>query len=376
MIYDLGLSLVLLGMLFKKRKLPPNLLGKELPPLDHTRPVIWIHAVSVGETKAASTLIPHIKASHPSAQILITNITETGHKTAQKEIPEAHHLFMPLDLSWVMKSFIKKMRPNLLIVMEGDYWLNMLKEVKRQGGHIAVVNGKVSTRSTKRYRYFKRLFKPIDLFCVQNTLYQERYQTLNIPHDKIAVTGNVKFDIPKATIRDLGLKGEYITLASTHEGEEKALIDTILPSLPKHIKILVAPRHPERFDKVRELLKDYDPDRVILIDRMGLLGTLYSISKAAIVGGSFNSNIGGHDVFEPINYGTPVIFGPHMHKQLELRALTMGAGIGFEATYESLSEILLSILNRSFSGEEMALKKRVQGTSKMAWENILLRLNP
>lgn len=376
MIYDIGLALASIGMLIKKQKLLPNLFGTKLPRLDHTKPVIWIHAVSVGETKAAATLIPHIKKSYKDVELVITNITQTGHETAQKFIPKAHHLFLPLDLSWVMRRFVKAIRPRLLIVMEGDYWLNMLFEVKRQGGKIAVVNGKVSMRSAKRYRYFKRLFKPIDLFCVQNALYQERYQTLNIDPSKILVTGNVKFDIPKTPLCELGLKGEFITLASTHEGEEKALLDAILPSLPTSFKILIAPRHPKRFDQVRELLKSYDKERVILIDRMGLLGSLYSLSKVAIVGGSFNPNIGGHDVFEPINYGTPVIFGPHMHKQLELRSLTIDAGIGFEATYKTLPKILSKVLDRTFSGEETALKKRVQGTSKMAWENILLRLNP
>ena len=215
MIYDLALSLVLLGMLIKKRKVPLHLLGRNLPKIERKGAVIWIHAVSVGETKAATSLIPHIKESHPDSTLIITSITETGHETAKALIPEAdHHLFLPLDISFVMRRFVRALKPDLLIVLEGDYWYNMLREAKRLGGKVAVVNGKLSERSSKRYRLFKRLFRSVDLFCVQNELYQSRYQTLNIPQGKLLITGNLKFDIPKAPPRPFNLEGSFITLGS------------------------------------------------------------------------------------------------------------------------------------------------------------------
>ena len=127
------------------------------------------------------------------------------------------------------------------------------------------------------------------------------------------------------------------------------------------MKILVAPRHPERFEKVRELIKDYGQDRVILIDQMGVLPTLYRHSKAAIVGGSFVSGVGGHDVFEPLSYDTPVIFGAHMHKQLELRSLALDCGAGFEANSDNLAKILEGALSKAFLNETKALKKPCSG---------------
>lgn len=375
MIYDLGLSLALLGILLKKRKLPRHLLGGKLPKIDHRRPVIWIHAVSVGETKAASSLIPHIKESHPDSTLIVTSITETGHEAAKMCIPQAdHHFFLPLDISWIMRRFVKAIKPNLLLIVDGDYWHHMLLAVKKQGGKIAVINGKMSERSQKRYGYFKRLFKPIDLFCLQNDLYLSRYQTLNIPVEKLCVTGNIKFDIPKPEIAPFALKGEFITLASTHEGEEKMILEALLPVLPNEITVLVAPRHPHRFKVVKELLKNYPMAQ--LIDQMGQLPTLYSHSKLAIVGGSFTDKVGGHDIFEPIRYGCPVIFGPHMHKQLELKALVEEGKVGFEASLTTLPDIFLKTLNRSFSGETRDLQMKVQGTSKQTWKNIRLHLNP
>lgn len=374
MIYDLGLCLALLGIFLKKRKLPPNLFGGKLPSTIDGSFVIWIHAVSLGETKAASSLIPHIKETYPDSTLIVTSITSTGHEAAKSCIPEAdHYFFLPLDISWIMRRFVRAIKPDLLLIVDGDYWYNMLRAVKKLGGKIAVINGKMSERSKNRYSYFKRIFAPVDLFCLQNDLYFSRYQTLNIPQAKLHVTGNIKFDIPKPHLKPFTLKGEFITLASTHEGEEKLILDILLPILPKNITVLVAPRHPHRFSSVKKLLKDYP--QAHLIDQMGELPTLYAHSKLAIVGGSFNQDVGGHDIFEPIRFSCPVIFGPYMHKQLELKELVTKAGVGFEANLTTLPAIFMETLKSSFSGETKALQKSVQGTSKRTWENIRLHLN-
>ena len=335
--------------------------------------MIWIHAVSFGETKAASTLIPHIQKSYPDAKIVVSTITKTGYELSKVLFPSAVlHFRLPLDFPWTMRALAKKINPSLLILVEGDYWPNMLRACKKQGARIFVVNGKLSERSLRWYKFIPWLFKPVDHFFVQNELYEKRFHLLGCSN--VTVTGNIKFDL-QPTVTSLPFPGEWITLGSTHPGEEKALLDALQPLMAKrpNLQIFVAPRHPERFEEVRKLLISYD--RVHLVDEMGVLPSYYAHSKLAIVGGSYNPKIGGHDVLEPVRLGIPVLFGPYMDRQEELKKIVEKGGVGESCPLGSLSERAEFYLENPMKKEIKSLVEGLLGASLRTWKKITCDLN-
>ena len=380
---------LLIDFLFKKKyRKSLKLRLKPKAPGGGDKEVIWLHAVSMGETKALSTLVPHIRKSHPDAFIFVTTVTETGQDQAKQSIPDADAIhFLPLDFSWIIKAFVQTLRPNLLILVEGDYWLNLMTEVKKCGGHIVVVNGKLSEKSLKRYLAFpplaRTLFSSVDHFCLQGESYLERFLKLGISPEKLTITGNLKFDIPSAepdrldTFRkSLKLKTDdrVITLGSTHDGEETLLLTSLLPLLTEdiHLKVLVVPRHPERFKKVKEA---FHHPQVTVVDKMGVLPACYRLSYLAIVGGSFVKGIGGHDIFEPAKMGVPTLFGPYMHKQVDLERQLTEAGGGMKVKPRDLTKAIEKILCDSKLHMEMGEKgkyaaQKTLGVSFRTWNLI------
>jgi len=327
-----------------------------------TGKVIWVHAVSLGETKAVIPLLRKILFKYPNTQIVFSSITVTGHEEAKKSLPKASlHFFLPLDFSWIMKKVVQRIKPDLLILVETDFWFNLMNEVKKSGALVAVVNGKISLRSFKRFRFAslfsKRLFSLIDCFCLQNELYLKRFLELSIDPKKLFVTGNLKFDTssslePRKATHDLTL-----LIASTHRGEEEAL----LPILKKlwetypDLKVFLAPRHPERFSEVEKLLihnnisftrssQAQPHSNILLIDAMGQLDSFFSISDLAIIGGSFTGKVGGHNILEPLKVGIPVLFGPSMFAQEELVHLVLKAKAGIQTPLSQLSTHLTHLL--------------------------------
>ena len=263
------------------------------------------------------------------------------------------------------------LKPKLLILVEGEFWFNLMREVKKIGGSIALTSGRVSKKSMKYYLLFptfsRSLFEKIDHFLLQSKIHTSRFLNLGVPIEKIIVTGNLKFDIATSTPKDssilqqtLNLRKEdlVITLASTHNREEELLIQALLPlqhTYP-HLKLLIAPRHTQRFAKVKQLVANYS--HVIVIDKMGILSQCYQISDLAIVGGSFVKDVGGHDIFEPIKAGTPTLFGPFMHKQEDLVELVTNSGSG---KMVSLDE-LLSTVQELFSRRQQLITMQKKGT--------------
>ena len=364
-------------------------------------PLVWIHAVSMGETKAIAKFAELLKAKYPSTRLLITSTTDTGHAEAKRSIPFAnYHLFLPFDFSWIIRPIVMRLTPSLVILSETDLWFNFLQASKDIGAKIAVINGKLSERSLGRYRllgsFLKTFFNPVDLFCVQNKIYQDRISKLGISPEKIAVTGNMKFDAPQEKmsqdeLSDLRTKlhirpEDFVIVAgSTHEEEEALILDAMQKLLPKFpsIKVIFVPRHPERFSKVEHLLKssglgcckfskahESNPnDKTILIDTMGQLKKCYQLANIAIVAGSFVPHVGGHNILEPCFYGVPVIFGPYMHTQTELERLVLDSKAGIQTSRETLVPILEDLMLsqeklRSFSKAGNDLTSTLQGTSE------------
>jgi 3-deoxy-D-manno-octulosonic-acid transferase len=383
-------------------------LGLKLPELcNPTRPIIWIHAVSVGETRAVIPLFKKLQAEYKEATFVISSVTETGHREAKRALEEAKaHFFLPLDFSWVIRKVIRRLKPDLLILVESDFWYHLLSEAKKAGTKIVVVNGKISERSTRRFCLFKgfakKLFSPVDRLCVQSLEFQRRFSEVGIPMEKLCVTGNLKLDTAPVKLtpsqlsafkEELGIRDEdrLIALGSTHAEEEELLLTAlesvwqIIPTL----KVIIVPRHPERFAAVAKSLKQRGlatllysqkekkrgDERVILIDAMGLLQSCYQLIDVAIVGGSFIAAGGGHNIFEPVVYGVPVLFGPHMHAQSMLKELVTRARAGREVALEELADVVSDMMERSESRCAMSasadrLVEEVRGITEKTWEAI------
>lgn len=351
--------------------------GRDFPQIDKKeRPLVWIHAVSVGETKAVAVLAKKLKQELPNPILLISSTTETGHAEALRSLSFAdYHVYMPLDFNRVVRPIIKRVRPDLVVLCETDFWYNFLQSCKAVGAKIAVVNGKLSVASLERFRRFhffsRRLFSLIDLFCVQNALYQKRFEQVGVPTEKIVVTGNMKFDeeYPQLSAEDLirwrdllGIAKEdkVLVIGSTHSPEEDLLLEELAhvwQRCPK-LKVLIVPRHPERFNEVANLLAKKNipfvrlssinskvgKEMVILVDAMGVLRKCYQLADLAIVAGSYTPKVGGHNIIEPCWFGVPVLFGPHMHTQLELVELVAEYKAGLQVPLEELSGVIISCL--------------------------------
>ncbi|NGX31844.1 MAG: 3-deoxy-D-manno-octulosonic acid transferase [Chlamydiae bacterium] len=324
---------------------------------------IWLHCVSVGETKAVKALYKKLKEAYPNAHFVITNQTVTGHKIAQKELRSAdQYRFFPMDFGIVVKSVIKKVKPNLFITAETDIWPKFLQETKKQGCFNFVVNAKMSQKTYKRLKrmpFFARfLYKHMDLILAQSDTHKKRFLDLKIKCP-IEVIGNLKCDPTNYELKNfnremLGLNKDdfVIVVGSTHDPEEKLLLD-IFKNLIKsieNIRIFLVPRHPERFNEVEEMLislpytrlskGNFAEEKIILVDQMGKLDALYQIADISIVAGSFTEKVGGHNILEPIFAKSALFFGPHMHGQQELEELVLQANAGLKEPLNQLAETL------------------------------------
>jgi 3-deoxy-D-manno-octulosonic-acid transferase len=358
-ILSLGFLLFLPKIVFRKRL--PTLkqrFGWELPP---GKDVIWIHAVSVGEVKSAQGLLAKLREKHPNDYILITVCTATGMEEAKRSLSQANGFyFLPVDISFIMKKWVKQLKPKLLIFVETDLWYNLLRFAKRYGAKIVLVSGKISERSASRYKkvpfFANKIFSNLDLILAQNEEHRKRFESWS---SNLHIGGNLKLDASANFVnKDIWapyFSGTNLLITCTHDPEEDELLST-LHSVPG--TIYLAPRHPERFPIVADLLKSKKipyilwsqiesrtgAERVVLIDSMGLLPIFYSFCNLTIVAGSFSSRVGGHNILEPCLYGSPVFFGPAMHQQTELTKRVLEARAGIQSTTTDLPKDILSHL--------------------------------
>lgn len=374
-------------------------------PKDKKGPVIWIHAISLGETRAMIPLFQILRNKLPNAAIFISSITETGYTEAKRSLKGADgYFYLPLDFSWIIKKTVKKLQPDLLILCEGDFWYELLKTIKKRGASCLLVNGKISARSTGRFLkipfFSKPLFNYIDAFCVQSFRHAERFRQLGIGKNKIAITGNLKLDADPVFLsaeekkrwkEDLNISPQerVVVMGSTHPHEEALLLQELQKVWKKipDLKVVIVPRHPERFSALSNQLPEWGyptityskrgqklgNEKVILIDAMGLLQTLYQLADVAIVGGSFVKGIGGHNIFEPVQYGVPVVFGKHMESQLDLANLVLEWNAGIQTTTSDLSNFLLNLLespekHEAFSKAAFHSASEVRGSTQRTVE--------
>jgi 3-deoxy-D-manno-octulosonic-acid transferase len=401
-IYNLALIFFawgLLGQYLFKGKYRSSLLARLGLgfPLFKAKPeekVVWMHAVSMGEVRAMVALFHQIQ---PHFTVVISTTTETGLAEALRSMPGAKaHFILPLDFSWTMRRLIKQINPSHLILCESDFWLHLLTLAKAHGAKISLINGKVSERSCHRFKRFsfftKRLFSSFDLICLQNEIHYNRFVSMGVPYKKLHVTGNLKLEAPVKKMQNvesfrskLGITStdSVLVIGSTHHPEEEELLTALAPLLPS-LKILLVPRHPERFDAVASLLERKSipyhrysnpapaTANLILIDAMGQLNFCYQIANLAIVAGSYGSQIGGHNIFEPIQQSIPVFFGPHMHAQQELKDLVLSYQAGKEVPLDQLcNEVSLFFKNPTkYTQACQKLLDSIQGATQKTFDLI------
>ncbi|HEY9733143.1 MAG TPA: 3-deoxy-D-manno-octulosonic acid transferase [Drouetiella sp.] len=328
--------------LVQKLGIIPEALKEKYQNPDCVRP-IWFHAVSVGEFNAAWPLLKQLHERHPEQTIVISSTTGAGHKLAKERAGHfADCIYFPYDLPWCTRAWLDVLQPKLVTIVETEIWPGFVNQCKERGVPITMVNGRMSPRSFNSYYKFRLFFAPVlrNFYAigVQSAAEAERYRKVAGESLSVQVLGNIKFDglnpisdLEQEKLKErLNLKpGELVFIAgSTHDGEETAVLNAFkkLPD-PKGKRLIIAPRHPERFDKVADLIRlaGFRPRRfsenekfeqegnVYLLDAIGHLAKFYSLATVAYVGGTL-APIGGHNVVEPFTYSVPALAGPHLHK--------------------------------------------------------------
>jgi 3-deoxy-D-manno-octulosonic-acid transferase len=308
------------------------------------RPLIWVHAVSVGEVLAVSRLVKTLDAELPEYFVAISTTTRTGQELARERFGVNRVFYCPLDLPWAVHAYFNALKPKLLILAETEFWPNLLSGCFRRRIPVAVVNARISDRSWPRYQLARRFFRPLleqlSLALAQSEIDADRLKTLGCRPQGISVAGNLKFDVHAANEADatLQLKAlapdmRFMVAGSTLEGEEAALLKAwpqLLEADPQ-LAMVLAPRHPERFSAVAALLdqsgfkwvkrsgwrsqsastiQPLHPGQIVLLDTIGELASVYSLAAVAFVGGSLIP-AGGHNPLEPAQFGVPIVMGPH-----------------------------------------------------------------
>ncbi|PNM49328.1 3-deoxy-D-manno-octulosonic acid transferase [Vibrio cholerae] len=312
------------------------------PPLKATNSPIWIHAASVGETLAVTPLIKQIKQRSPNTPILLTTTTPTGAEQAEKLADWVEHRYTPIDFSFAVRGFLRRVRPCQLIIVETELWPNTLHTVAKAGLPITLVNARLSEKSYRGYQrirsFFNSMAKPLSLVLCQFADDAQRFILLGVAETKIKITGSIKFDISitdeviaqgEALRTALGNHRPIWIAASTHQGEDEIVLSAhqeILKQHPNALLILV-PRHPERFTAVHKLAASVfsvqtrssqqtitSDTQVYLGDTMGEMLVLIGASDVCFMGGSLvGKKVGGHNLLEPASLAKPIITGPSFY---------------------------------------------------------------
>lgn len=314
-----------------------------VPRRDSQRPCLWLHAVSVGEVNLLGSLLKQIAQERPGWECVISTTTMTGMACARKKYPHLTVFYCPLDFSWAVRRAMRLIRPDVLVLAELELWPNLIRAAGEIDARVAVINGRLGERSFRGYRRLRPLvaavLRQIDVVAAQDNTIAERFRQLGTPADALKITGSMKYDGAETdrqnanTQRLRCLAGiaedDLVLLAgSTQEPEEAVLIDVyrqLVPQWPA-LRLVLVPRHPDRFDAVGRLLEQsglawqrrsrLEADgpqphaRILLVDAVGELGGWWGTSQIGFVGGSLG-NRGGQNMIEPAAYGTAVCFGPN-----------------------------------------------------------------
>jgi 3-deoxy-D-manno-octulosonic-acid transferase len=308
-------------------------------------PTLWFHAVSVGETLAVEPLVRAVVGALPGWRVVLSTTTATGQRVARERFPELEVLTFPLDLPFAVERVLDRVRPSVVCLVETEIWPNFLAACRRRGVRVALVNGRLSDGSYRGYHRVRallaRVLGDVDVFLMQSEADADRIRRLGARTDRVEVAGNLKYDVDREALearlaeRRAAVEEAFalpdtrplVVAGSTAPGEEAMLAEALAsvrsrPGL-EATRLLVAPRHPERFDEVARLLESLgltvlrrsapssrtDAD-VLLLDSIGELATVYAHADVVFVGGSLVPK-GGHNIIEPALYSRPIVVGPH-----------------------------------------------------------------
>ena len=360
------------------------------------RKTLWIHCVSVGETKAIYTLLEQLQKKYPRAHFLITHGTPTGKKVTLPKNKNIHRAYLPYDAFDLVKRFLKFYKPTAGILLEKEIWPNLINQCSHKKIPLLLINGRLSNESIENYKKFRNFYAPLlnklSTICVQGESDKKNFEQLTT--HKVQVMGNLKFDQipPKDTMQkskkmkhDLMIKNQIVIVAgSTREGEEEIILKEILKMKKKNICLILTPRHPERFSKVEKLLKSKNvkfakrsqasliksTPNFILGDSMDEMYVYYELANVVILGGSF-FNYGSQNPIEPIKMKKPTIIGPSIFnfKDIILGALKSKAAIQINHIHE-LPKTITKLSNletrNSMIQKSKAFISKSEGSSRKA----------
>ena len=379
------------------------------------RPVLWIHCVSVGETNAARPLIEKLKKQFPDFRLIVSTTTKTGQTLAQDIFKNTAEIvfYFPFDWKFSVRRALKNFKPNLVLLMETELWFNFIREANSKGVFVAIVNGRLSEKSLKNYaripKLMKRVLRRVDLALMQTQADAKRLISLGIRPTKVKVTGNVKFDqsfeasqLTEILRKRFAVSGNspLIVAASTHAPEEKWILDAFKQvyktSGEKLPRLLIAPRHPERFAEVGNLINDTgfacvrrsdipnfgdELADVIILDSIGELRAVYPLAEVVFVGGSLIPH-GGQSILEPAICGKPIITGFYtanftavVREFLEKNALIQFPELDEEQIVgklaETFSEVLENVeMRQKLSANALAVMEKNGGATEKTIENL------
>ncbi len=320
-----------------------KLLG-HVPRREGKRPCIWLHAVSVGEVNLLASLLTEIERRGTDCDITISTTTKTGYNLARKKYAQHTVFYCPMDFSWAVRTAMHRLRPDVLVLAELELWPNLIRAAKQFGARVTIVNGRLSDNSFRGYRRLRpivsRLLGQIDLIASQNEETSARFRQLGAATSSVCSTGSLKFDGAQTERENEATQElrqwagfnahDIVLLAGSTQAPEEAFALEIYRKLSKtnpNLRLVLVPRHPERFDEVAQLLANsghpwarrselppspFTPHSspLLLIDTVGELATWWGLADIGFVGGSFGSR-GGQNMLEPAAYGVATCFGPN-----------------------------------------------------------------
>lgn len=325
---------------------------------------IWVHAVSVGETLAVAGLVKELQGRYPGRKIFLSSVTTAGREAGEKRLSGiAGRFYLPFDWAFAVRRVLEQIRPSVLLIVETELWPNLLKTANEFGCRTLLINARVSDRSFPGYRrirpLMRRVLQDLSRICTQTATDAERFKGLGAPADRVMVTGNLKFDGRPPEFGSFGIKmremldsanrGPVFVAGSTMPGEEPLVLQSWQTIQKKHPRafMVLAPRHPARFEEVvgllqktqqlsyirrtnvpqddGEMLHRLASTEILLLDTIGELAETFGIADVVFIGGSLVPT-GGHNVVEPAFWGKPIIFGPHMSNFRDVASLFLRAG--------------------------------------------------
>jgi 3-deoxy-D-manno-octulosonic-acid transferase len=372
------------GLTERLGKVPARLLSA-----GDTRPVIWIHAVSVGEVIAISGLVRELRTQASQHRVVVSATTRTGQQVARERFGVENVFYYPLDFASAVRPYLRELRPQLFVLAETEFWPRMLHECRIASIPVAVVNARISDRSYPRYLRLRALWRRslsgLAIALAQTEEDAARLRAIGVPAGRVRLGGNLKYDVRANSASEvvesiraaLPERAKLLVCGSTLDGEEQLLLEAWPPLLvaAPALRMVLAPRHPERFGAVASLLErngirwfrrsewgnlrqgEFEPGSILLLNSIGELASVYALATVAFIGGSLVS-AGGHNPLEPAQFGVPILMGPHYDNFREIvEKLKARQAIRIVEPAE-LSVVLLTMLREESTSQAMGDRAR------------------